>query len=194
MDAKTIIEIVISLLIGLGAGLTIKLRKKKTVMKGRDDSTIATETKGDFMQSKQGAITKTENKYFGPTVVLYNVDPKTPISPQEQEKIKNAYLNVAEDLKAPDSVVDLTRQVAENSSGSFGMLSIAIPYVSGIIAQATGSEEHKIEERIISQAHIEHYFQVVGGWDCSQCHHENSPDARYCSFCGRPRVRNGKEI
>jgi hypothetical protein len=190
MDAKTIIEIVISLLIGLGTGLTIKPRKKKTVMKGRDDSTIATETKGDVMQSKQGAITKTENKYFGPTLVLYNVDPKTPISPQAQEKIKNAYLNVAEDLKAPDSVIDLTRQVAETSSGSFGMLSIALPYVTGTIAQATGNEEDEIAERIIRQADLENYFQFIGEWECSQCHHENLPDARYCSSCGSPRVQN----
>lgn len=95
------------------------------------------------------------------------------IPPQEQEKIKNTYLKIAEDLKAPDAVIDHTSQVAETSSGSFGTLSKAIPYVSGIIAQATGNEEDEIAERIISQADLQNYFQFVGGWDCSRCHHEN---------------------
>lgn len=66
MDPKTIIGIVVALLIGLGGGLTIRLKKKKTVTKGRDDSAIAVETKGDVLQTRRGTIEKTEHKYFGP--------------------------------------------------------------------------------------------------------------------------------
>jgi hypothetical protein len=187
MDIDTLIKIVISIAVVLAAGLTIKLIRRKTSVKARDNTKVATETNGDVIQTKEGAVQKIVHNYFGPVVIRSNADPSTPIPSPEQQKIKKTYLEIAQKLKAPEAVIDHSGHVAETSSGSFGTLSKAIPYVSGIIAQSTGNEEDEVAQQIIKEAHLENYLQIVGSWECSHCHKTNFADARFCCYCGKQR-------
>lgn len=162
MDLPTIVELVIGALALGGIGIWVARTIRNSRIKAGKKAQIASDTKGDVLQSDKGSVSKTQHIHVGPTIVMY-WDPGTALAPGEKAKVKKTFQEVAEKHMAPRNVIDHSGVVADTSTGTLATLSKAIPYISGLIAEATGSADNEIAEEIVRLADLENYIQVGGG-------------------------------
>lgn len=181
MDLVTILELLAALVVGLGGGVWV-MRKKRTV-KGGDKSSIVSETAGDVIQTSAGHAMKVEKQYN----IIVKRDPQKPIPGDKQDDIKRGYEEAAKRFNADENLIKHAGAVATTSSSTVATVWSAIPYLSGVIAQATGNEENAIADEIIREAGLGDDFYVAEEWECPRCGNTNTASAHFCSNCGKQR-------